>query len=51
MFSKNFSDFLTVENVLSFNVEDGNIVRKDFSGTIKGCIRPLLSWKTEKTDL
>ncbi len=48
VFGMSFTDLLTVKDVLRLEVLDGVKVRRDYFGDYAGCIRPDLTWITER---
>lgn len=48
LFGMSFTDPLTVKDLLRLEVRDGVNVRRDYFGDYAGCIRPDLTWLTER---
>jgi len=48
IYGQGFSQLRTLSNIISFNINDGPLVRKDYFGEYGGSLRPLLEWITIK---
>jgi ABC-type polysaccharide/polyol phosphate transport system ATPase subunit len=46
-FGPDFTDPIYLENLIIFEISDGNFVRADYRGDFEGVLRPLLNWETE----
>jgi len=48
IFNKNFSDAITIKDILIFEIIDSVDIRGDFFGVVGGIIRPKFEWLTKK---
>ncbi len=51
LFGRSFSDACVTTDVLRFEVLDGPSIRGDYFNEFSGVVRPLLPWKTQRTDV